>query len=60
MTAGDMIVGTKLTAEIARPLEKVTARLPYMLVADPSQERAAVYRAAADQYAPRAARRAKW
>ena len=46
VTAGDMIVGTKLPAEIDRPLEKVTARLPYMLVADPNQERAAVYRAA--------------
>ena len=46
--AGDMIVGTKLIAEVPRPPEKVTARLPYVLVADPSQERAAVYRAAAD------------
>jgi diguanylate cyclase (GGDEF)-like protein len=47
--AGDMIVGTKLPVEIARPLEKVTRRLSYVLVADPSQDRAAVYRAAANQ-----------
>jgi diguanylate cyclase (GGDEF)-like protein len=47
-TAEDMIVGTKLIAEVPRPPEKVTARLPYVLVADPNQERVAVYRAAAD------------
>jgi diguanylate cyclase (GGDEF)-like protein len=47
--AGDMIVGTKVTTETARPLEKVTGRLPYVLVADPSEERAGVYRAAASQ-----------
>ena len=47
--AGDMIVGTKVPIEVARPLEKVTTRLSYVLVADPSQERAAVYRAAANQ-----------
>ena len=47
--AGDMIVGTKVTTEIAHPLEKATVRLPYVLVADPSEERASVYRAAANQ-----------
>jgi len=47
--AGDMILGTKVTTEIDRPLEKATVRLPYVLVADPSQERAGVYRAAASQ-----------
>ena len=58
--AGDMIVGTKVTTEIARPLEKATVRLPYVLVADPSQERAGVYRAAAESVSPRSARRAQW
>jgi diguanylate cyclase (GGDEF)-like protein len=47
-SAGDIILGTKLTAEIPRAPEKVTTRLPYVLVADPSPERAAVYRAAAN------------
>ncbi len=47
--AGDIIVGTKLTADLARPLEKATLRLPYVLVADPSQVRAGVYRAASIQ-----------
>jgi len=47
--AGDMIVGTKVTTAMAPPLEKASSRLPYVLVADPSQDRAGVYRAAAAQ-----------
>ena len=36
--------------ELATPTNFEALRLPYVLVADPSQERAGVYRAAADQF----------
>ena len=48
--AGDTIVESQPAAEVVPPLEKVTVRLPYVLVADPSQERAGVYRASAEQF----------
>jgi diguanylate cyclase (GGDEF)-like protein len=48
--AGESTIASGTRGEAVRPLEKPTARLPYVLVADPSQDRAGIYRACANQF----------